>query len=129
MTDGTSFKIAHIAQTDFDRARRKAFLREMTSALSGRPNWLLSFEEISRTLPMKGQVYRGVQQIPVSEIVGSVNRYQDFNREFLPTQSHTRPRWESVDVANLTDVPLPPIQVYKVNSVYFVKDGNHRVSV
>src|SRR5436190_4118346 len=121
--------ITHIAETDFDRVRRRAFLRELTSTLSGRSNWLLSFEEVSRTLPMKGQFYRGVQQVPVAEIVGSVDRYHDFDREFLPTQSHTRPRWVSVDVANLTDVPLPPIQVYKMGNGYFVKDGNHRVSV
>ncbi len=61
--------------------------------------------------------------------MGSVDRYHDFDRAFLPTQTRTRPRWESVDRAALTDVILPPVQLYKVGEVYFVKDGNHRVSV
>ena len=61
--------------------------------------------------------------MPVSAIVGSVDRYHDFSRAFLPIQTQTRPRWESVDRAALTDVALPPIQVYKVGSAYFVKDG------
>src|SRR5207249_10794535 len=89
----------------------------------------LSFEEVQRALPIHGQVYKGIQQVPLADIVGSVDRYQDFDRHFLPTQSFTRPRWESVDIANLTDVTLPPVQLYRVGDVYFVKDGNHRVSV
>jgi hypothetical protein len=120
---------AHIAQGDFDRARRRAFLNDLASTFGGKPNWLLSFEEVQRALPIHGQVYRGVQQVPLAEIVGSVDRYHDFDRQFLPTQSFTRPRWESVDIANLTDVSLPPVQLYRVGDVYFVKDGNHRVSV
>ena len=117
------------AHADFDRARRKAFMNELASTMSGRPNWLLSFDEVQRTLRLTGQYYGGVQQVPVSQIVGSVDRYHDFDRQFLPTQSFTRPRWESVDIANLTDVDLPPVQLYNVGGVYFVKDGNHRVSV
>jgi hypothetical protein len=124
-----STQVTQLAQSDFDRARRKAFLSELASTVRGTPNWLLSFEEIQRTLPIKGQYYQGMQQVPLAQIVGSVDRYHDFDRRFLPTQSFTRPRWESVDTANLTDVPLPPVQLYKVGSVYFVKDGNHRVSV
>src|SRR5687768_5358900 len=120
---------ARIAQQDFERARRKAFFGDIFSTLRGRPNWLLSFQEVQNAMPIEAQHYRGMQQVPVSQIVGSVDRYHDFNRRFLPTQTRTRPRWESIDVANLTDVILPPVQLYKVGEIYFVKDGNHRVSV
>lgn len=120
---------AKLAQLDFERARRKAFLNELASTLSRKPNWLISFEEVQQHLPLKGQFYRGVQQVPLDKIIGSVNRYSDFDRRFMPTQSHTRPRWESIDVAHHTDVALPPVQLYKVGEAYFVKDGNHRVSV
>ncbi len=122
-------QIALVAQSDFRRARRKAFRTNLVAGLSRRPNWLISFEEVQKMLPIKGQVYRGYQEVPVASIIGSVDRYHDFDRSFLPTQSHTRPRWESVDRAALTDVTLPPVQLYKVGDVYFVKDGNHRVSV
>jgi hypothetical protein len=122
-------QIAKIASDDFERARRKAFLNDLRAALGGRPNWLMAFEEVQRSLPIKGQSYKGMQEVPVSSIVGSVDRYHDFDRAFLPTQTKTRPRWESIDRATLTDVVLPPVQLYKVGDVYFVKDGNHRVSV
>jgi hypothetical protein len=118
-----------IAAHDFERAHRKAFISQLISTLKREPNWLLSFEEVQEKLPLKGQHYRGVQQVLISDIVGSVDRYHDFNRAFMPMQTHTRPRWESVDIAALTDVILPPVQLYKVDNVYFVKDGNHRVSV
>ncbi len=122
-------EIALMAQSDFRRARRRAFRDNVMAAISGRSNWLLSFEEVQQLLPVRGQYYKGHQEVPVASIIGSVDRYQDFNRSFLPTQEHTRPRWESIDRATLTDVILPPVQLYKVGDVYFVKDGNHRVSV
>jgi hypothetical protein len=121
--------VARTAEADFERARRKAFLNNLVARFSRRPNWLLSFEEVQQLLGAEGQQYRGYQEVPVSAIIGSVDRYHDFNRGFLPIQDHTRPRWESVDRATLADVSLPPVQLYKVGDVYFVKDGNHRVSV
>jgi hypothetical protein len=117
------------ARADFDRARRKAFFGELISILRKQPEGLLSFDDVLEALPIEGEFYTGLHQVPVSAIVGSVDRYTDFDRQFLPVQSHTRPRWESVDIANLTDVALPPVQLYKVGQAYFVKDGNHRVSV
>ncbi|MGA7731808.1 MAG: transcriptional regulator [Chloroflexia bacterium] len=121
--------IAQQAAADFDRAHRRAFINDLVSGLARRPNWLLAFEEVQQAIPIKGQTYRGVHTVPVASIIGSVDRYHDFDRAFLPTQTRTRSRWESVDRANLTDVALPPVQLYKVGDVYFVKDGNHRVSV
>src|SRR5215471_15933196 len=121
--------IAFQALDDFASARRGAFLDAIAAVVLRRPNELLSFEEVSRRLPIKSQVYRGVEAIPVNRIVGSVDRYEDFNRRFMPTQTHTQSRWVNVDQAILTDVALPPIQVYKIGEVYFVRDGNHRVSV
>jgi hypothetical protein len=122
-------KLAQAAASDFERARRKAFFNDLMSVFSGRENWLLAFEEVRGALPFEGQLYKGMQEVLVSQIVGSVDRYHDFDRAFLPTQTKTRPRWESIDRAALRDVVLPPVQLYKVGDVYFVKDGNHRVSV
>ncbi|MEO5953982.1 MAG: transcriptional regulator [Chloroflexia bacterium] len=121
--------LAQRAAADFDRARFKNSINDMVSAISRRPNWLMAFDEVQRAIPIKGQSYKGVQTVPVTSIVGSVDRYRDFDRAFLPTHTRTRSRWESVDRATLSDVVLPPIQLYQVGEVYFVKDGNHRVSV
>lgn len=129
MDDNLSNYVARAAQSDFERARRRAFISDIVATLKGDSNWLISFEEVQKMLPMQGQFYSGLQQVPISQIVGSVDRYRDFDRRFLPTQTHTRRRWESVDRATLNDVVLPPVQLYKVGGIYFVKDGNHRVSV
>jgi len=40
-----------------------------------------------------------------------------------------RPRWEQIARAQLKDIPLPAIQLYEIGGAYFVRDGNHRVSV
>ena len=67
--------------------------------------------------------------MPIENIVGSVSRYQDFDRAFLPTQEITSERWVNIGTLRYEEVDLPPIEVYKIGEVYFVKDGNHRVSV
>ncbi len=117
------------AEMDFRRARFRAFLRDAWAALSGRPNRLLSWEEVREHLRVGGQVYRGLQTVPLDQIVGSVNRYRDFDRAFLPAQEHTADRWRSISRAFYDDVGLPPVKLYKVGDAYFVLDGNHRVSV
>jgi len=117
------------ASADFQRARLRAFLRDVWSALSGRPNRLLSWEEVRDHLRLGGQVYRGLQTVPLDRIVGSVNRYRDFDRAFLPRQDYTADRWRSISRAFYDDVGLPPVRLYQVGEAYFVLDGNHRVSV
>lgn len=114
---------------DFDRARQKAFLHDILAAIRRQPNELIPYHAIRQRLSPEGESYRGLQVVPINKIVGSMDRFQDFDRAFLPRQKHTASRWKRVDQAFYEDVRLPPIQLYKVGDVYFVKDGNHRVSV
>src|SRR5215211_7196409 len=115
--------------TDFERARQKAFFNELLSVLGRRSNALIPFHEVSSRLHPEREQYVGLKAVPVSQIVGSADRFRDFDREFLPRQNHTAGRWKNVDRAFYEQTNLPPIQLYKVGDVYFVKDGNHRVSV
>ncbi|HSR48745.1 MAG TPA: hypothetical protein VLL77_12255 [Anaerolineales bacterium] len=115
--------------TDFQRARLRGFVHAIGSALSGHSRELLAFDEVREKLHLGGPVYRGVQAVPLDKIRGSVNRYRDFDRLFLPTQSHTADRWRKVNRAWYQEISLPPVILYKVGEVYFVVDGNHRVSV
>jgi len=117
------------ARADFSRARFKAFMNNVWAVLAGQPNTLLSFDEIKEKLRVGGPIYRGVKTVLVEQIVGSLNRYQDFDRVFLPIQSVTADRWQRVDQAFYQDISLPPVLLYKVGQVYFVVDGHHRVSV
>jgi hypothetical protein len=114
---------------DFFHARRKALMQQVLGFLRRRPNRLLSFEEVREKLHLGGPIYRGVETVPLAHILGSLNRYHDFDRAFLPTQSHTADRWMRINRAWYREEALPPVLLYKVGEVYFVVDGNHRVSV
>lgn len=118
------------AERDFNDARWRAFLNDIAALLNRHSNELLSFDVVRSSLPVYGQSYRGVQEVPVDKIVGTTsNRYNDFDRAFLPSQARTKTRWKTIDELRLRDVNLPPVQVYQVGEVYFVRDGHHRVSV
>jgi hypothetical protein len=117
------------ARSDFQRARFKAFLNQVWGALSGQPSTLLSYDEIKEKLHVGGPIYRGLKTVRVDQIVGSLNRYQDFDRVFLPRYNELEQRWTSVNRAFYQDISLPPVVLYKVGEIYFVVDGHHRVSV
>ncbi len=121
--------IEKMAEMDFENARRKAFWRRVFSWIIGERNDLLPFDEVREKLPFRGQHYIGLRQVPIDQIVGSSGRYRDFDRAFLPVQTRTRGRWLSIDKAHYQDIILPPVELYKMGEIYFVKDGNHRVSV
>jgi hypothetical protein len=118
------------AEIDFESARLHAFVREAASLVAHRPNELLSFDAVRRSLPMLGSSYLGVRTVPIAQIIGSAtHRYNDFDRAFLPAQVRTRSRWTRIDAARLAGENLPPVQLYKLGELYFVRDGHHRVSV
>jgi nucleotide-binding universal stress UspA family protein len=119
------------AKEDFRRARQKAALQEIMARLTGKSTELLSYEEVARKLRAAGQAARGLRDIPLDAIVGSVGRYVDFTRDFLPRQDSDEQRWANVKtaVADPRRGGLPPIEVYQIGEAYFVLDGNHRVSV
>ncbi len=116
-------------EEDFSKARNKALLNELQHFLSSEETQLLSFTDIKKWLKPKNEVYIGMQEIPVDHIVGSEGRYHDFDNHFFPKNMHLKNRWKSIDAARLTDVILPPIKLYEIAGLYFVRDGNHRVSV
>lgn len=114
----------------FQNAKRKLFWENIFSLVRGRSPDLLSFEEVQTALRAWQQVEgRQAENIPLDRVVGSVGRYRDFTREFLPRESISESRWRAVDAAMHSQAGLPPIEVYQVGDIYFVRDGNHRVSV
>ncbi|MBI5032513.1 MAG: universal stress protein [Chloroflexi bacterium] len=119
------------ALKNFREARQRAALQEVLARLTGKSDELLSYDLVVQKLQLSARTERGVQAIPVDAIVGSVDRYSDFTRTFLPRHDNDRERWARVQTVFSTDggVNLPAIDVYKIGDVYFVSDGNHRVSV
>ncbi|GAB1471353.1 DUF4032 domain-containing protein [Chloroflexota bacterium] len=116
-------------RADFNRARFKSFINQVFSVLSGQRNNLLSYDDIKEKLRIGGPIYRGMKTVRVDQIAGSLNRYHEFDRAFLPKEDQLAGRWTKVDRAFYQDVHLPPVVLYKVGEVYFVVDGHHRVSV
>jgi len=116
---------------DFSRARRKAFLRKVGAYLRRDPgsNQLLSFDEVKGALGTVSQVYLGMREVSVSDIVGSVGRHRDFDRAFMPSKPDLGTRWRRIDEIMDRGEDLPPVSLYKIGDSYFVRDGNHRVSV
>ena len=104
-------------------------MHDILAALKRERNTLLDYDEVKAQLHIGGPIYRGVQTVRVDQIVGSLNRYQEFDRVFLPRQEQTAERWQSVSRAFYSDISLPPVVLYKVGQIYFVVDGHHRVSV
>ncbi|RMF03153.1 MAG: universal stress protein, partial [Chloroflexi bacterium] len=117
------------AMADFREARRKAKMQDIMARIKGQPADLLSFDDVSQNFRLEGGSALGVQDIPLDSIVGSVGRYHDFNRQFLPRRDGLARRWTNVQRGAEGLVGLPPIEAYKIGDVYFVVDGNHRVSV
>ena len=128
MTEGSRAAYA-LAVMDFRRARRKAALREVFTRLAGGQRDLLSYEQVRDKLKARETPGWKLEDIPLDSIVGSMGRYKDFTRDFLPLERADEGRWVRVKVAMDGAAGLPPIEVYRLGRAHFVLDGNHRVSV
>jgi hypothetical protein len=120
------------AQFDFGRARRRRVLSSLTARMRRQPgdvNVILPFEEVVAALGRRGERRLGLETIDLDSIVGTVDRRREFDRRFRPTSARVRPRWERINVAQRRGDPMPPIDVYRIGDLHFVKDGHHRVSV
>lgn len=121
--------LAAQSEEDFNKARNKAFVNEIQHFLSPEEVSLISLNDVKQMIKPVNETYVGMKVIPIAKIVGSEGRYNDFDNRFFPKSSHLKSRWEHVDEAALKSIDLPPIKVYEISGLYFVRDGNHRVSV
>ncbi|HQK42851.1 MAG TPA: universal stress protein [Anaerolineaceae bacterium] len=119
------------ALDDFKKARSKAALQRFWAGIRGKSLDLLPYDEISAKLKAFNKVDRGLQSVRLKDIVGSVGRNEDFDRNFSPLNDADIIRWASVKTAmtSLNSTGLPPVSLYKIGDAYFVLDGNHRVSI
>ena len=120
------------AQSDFSRARRREQLSRLVARLRREPddiNVILPFDEVVAALGRRGERRLGLQTIDLDSIVGTVDRSREFDRAFRPTSRRLRQRWERIAKAMRRGEPMPPIDVYRIGDLHFVRDGHHRVSV
>jgi hypothetical protein len=119
----------HYVRSTFRKARRREAYRRL-SQIAGRSGSrpLLSLDEVSRRLRAFEQSYVGVRPIRVADVVGTVSRVDDFDRDFLPKRSKIQERWRNVE-RMYPEGDFPPIVVYELDGRYFVVDGHHRVAI
>src|ERR687893_2703027 len=118
------------AQDDFLRARRRQTIRRLTRGFGGGDvDVILPFDEVVAELGRVGERDLGLQAVALDTIVGTVDRGKEFDREFRPTSSQVRGRWERMANAMRRGESVPPVDLYRVGEVHFVRDGHHRVSV
>jgi hypothetical protein len=120
------------AQSDFGRARRRQVASRLARRLRGEPgdvHLILPFDEVVEALGRKGERRLGLQTIPLDSIVGTVDRTREFDRNFRPTTRRVRRRWQRIAEAIRRGEGMPPIDVFRIGDMHFVRDGHHRVSV
>lgn len=131
MSRPTGFPRADV-ENDFQRARRRQVLARLAHKLRREPDdvsLVLPFDEVVAALGHRGERSLGLQTIELDSIVGSVDSTRDFDRRFRPTSSRVRERWQRLALAQARGEPMPPIDVYRIGDLHFVKDGHHRVSI
>jgi len=126
---GVGSSLRQQAREHFAEARREAFVRGLMAVLSGQPRELLSFQEVQQRLDIRSCTGGRLQVVELDKIVGSEGRYADFDRDFLPLHGHSADRWTRLDMAFHRLEDLPPVELYQIGDAYFVRDGNHRISV
>jgi hypothetical protein len=127
----TGFPRADV-ENDFLRARRRQTLARLARWLSRGPddvNLILPFDDVAAALGQIGERSLGLQTIRLDTVVGTMDSTRNFDRHFRPTSSRVRERWERLALAQRQGAPMPPIDVYRIGDLHFVKDGHHRVSI
>jgi nucleotide-binding universal stress UspA family protein len=126
---GLDKPLSNKALEDFNAARTREKFESIFGALFRRQTDLLSYDLVRQNMRPIESARRILGEVPLEKIVGSVGRYTDFSRSFLPRLESDKQRWARVRQGAESLIGLPPIEVYQVGDVYFVLDGHHRVSV
>lgn len=113
----------------FRRSAGKAQVADLMGKITGADTDLVSYDAVASRLRARQQIEMGTRMVPLEQIVGSVGRYRDFTRTFLPRAGISPERWARIDAIMHSLEGYLPIELYKIGQVFFVRDGNHRVSV
>lgn len=117
------------ARERYRRSVTQAQIADLLAMITGAETDLVNYHEVANRLRARQQIEKGTQMVPLDRIVGSVGRYRDFTRTFLPRSGINQERWARLDAALNSLEGWPPVELFKIGEVYFVRDGNHRISV
>ncbi len=114
---------------EFEEVLREARRRGLTGVLTRQPRTVPALAEVAEAAGILRERDAGLHDIPLAQVKGSERRTLDFDVSFMPRRDHVRPAWVDLYARMAEGLPIPPIDVYRVGEVYFVKHGHHRVSV
>jgi hypothetical protein len=117
------------ATASFGHARIRGQRQKLWAAITGQSRQLLSLHKVEKAAAIGARRHAGIRTVALDQIRGSEGRCRDFDCDFNPLQSRTADRWRRVARARREDKPLPPVDLVQVGGIYFVRDGNHRISV
>ncbi len=112
------------AQQMFDRAAASGKMKKFLHA--SRTLKSLKTEAAGRNFTQR---YLGTQTVALADIQGSMDKADDFDRDFHPLNETTENRWVWVATAMLRGDSLPPVELIRMGNTYYVVDGHHRISV
>lgn len=115
-----------LAHKTFLKMRHRSFWYRLFTRKSTN---LLSLQDVLGKRPFMLQQRGTVQLVPVKEIQGSEGKSKEFDREFRPLFEQSHERWVSIALARTLGHMLPPVDLIRVDGIYFVRDGHHRISV
>ena len=113
----------------YDRAYSRGWWAKIRSVFGCRRPRLFDLETLAQGWTIRGRRFTGRETVALEQIRGTENRAADFDGCFNPCAKHTEERWRSVASAWLRGIELPPVDLIRVDEVYFVRDGHHRISV
>ncbi len=92
------------------------------------PSEVKSFKEQQKKEAAFDVRDRGIRTVPLSRIVGSVGRYQDFDSRFRFKHNMSSERLQWITAAMRQGRSLGPVELYQIKDDFYVLDGNHRIS-
>jgi uncharacterized membrane protein YgaE (UPF0421/DUF939 family) len=118
-----------LGELEFEEERQQVLRQDVTSRVTRRPRTAPPLEAVVDAAGGAGQVDLGVREIPIAQIKGTESRAPDFDASFQPRSRRLQQHWVQAFTLMEQGVDPPPIEVYQVGEVYFIKDGHTRVSV
>ncbi len=114
---------------------RKAGLREYSRNISkGQSGYLPFLEGVLKNIEIVYEVDLGIVELPLKKVVGTYTyaRSRSFAANFMPLltpSSEFGQKWSNLCVAHLNEGIRDPIKVYEYMNLFYVVEGNKRVSV
>ncbi|MCX3066530.1 MAG: hypothetical protein ACRDCE_21305 [Cetobacterium sp.] len=118
-----------IDKEEAELAFKKALRKTRFNFFDRENRKIKEFSVVEKENQLSNRIYLGVKEVPIGKIIGTVEKAQDFDKDFNPLREESKGRWSSVYIKYLESGSLPPVILYKFREEYYVYDGNHRISV